>query len=110
MRLKVGDEPHVNEGLAQGKEELPAVVTVGVGVPEKSPGRAASEDMVFPQVQGLNHGAENMTAVQAKGPDSGAEVRFLLFFDISRPKVAPGGSLGTRAPDVGSVTSGEQPP
>ena len=33
VRLKVRDEAHILEGLAHGKEELPSVVPVRVGVP-----------------------------------------------------------------------------
>ena len=63
--FKVGDEAHILEGPAQGKEELFPVMPVGVGVPEEPSGGPAGQDVTFPQVHGINHGAKYLPAVQA---------------------------------------------
>ena len=65
MRLKVRDESHVNQRLAQGKEELPSVMTIGIGFPKKPAGGTAGQDMALAKVESLNDSTENLAAVQA---------------------------------------------
>ena len=111
VRLKIRNKPHVNESLPQGKEELPPVVSIGVGVSEKPPGGTAGQNMTLSKVQCLNHGTENLTAVETgKWTILCSRGTFLILLRHKQTGAAPGGSRGSRAPDVELVTSGERTP